>query len=716
VSVSAVAAGLCAALLTGQLVTAAGAAAAEACSTSSGAGGAYTVTLCVTAPDGALSAAVPLSATATVEPGSSPTPPSVEKVVFSYAGEYLLTDHDPEPGPAGSAMFGMTWRTDRTADGTGVLEAKLRLTDAYVTTTTTTVTLANGVTVPAANTRQFRVSAGTPVDPGQRFRLAAVGDGASGSPGEAAVVDLVASWRPNLLAYLGDVYERGSPHEFDNWYGPPGSPAGYGRFRAITNPVIGNHEYLTPGGAGYFDYWDNIPHYYSYDAAGWHFVALDSSAELGQLHPGSAQYEWLAADLGANRARCTVVYMHHPRFSVAEGGGRPRLSDVWSLLAARRVTLAIAGHAHSYERWTPLDGSGSPDAGGVTQLVAGAGGYEVVPGVRNDARLASAAAVSGALRLDLGSDDVAFSYVDTTGRVMDAGAIGCKSTGDPLPPTTPTGLLASARSSTTATLAWQPSTDQYTSVDGYTVRRDGVVVATLGAASTSYVDNALTPGTTYTWTVDAFDPSRNYSAQSAPAALTMPAAAAPSVSSRALLRQLVRAKEHRRGYDRRKFRSWTDADRDGCTTRNEVLVAEATRPPTIRPGCGLTGGRWFSWYDGVTTGRRPALRVDHLVPLREAWESGAHRWRTRTRRQLTNDLGYGASLTVVSAKSVRAKGSAEPHRWMPPRPRARCGYLAQWVAVKWRWRLRVDADERRFLARRLSACDWPTVERPGRPG
>ncbi|MGH8894073.1 MAG: hypothetical protein ACRDWY_12340 [Actinomycetes bacterium] len=86
-----------------------------------------------------------------------------------------------------------------------------------------------------------------------------------------------------------------------------------------------------------------------------------------------------------------------------------------------------------------------------------------------------------------------------------------------------------------------------------------------------------------------------------------------------------------------------------------------------------------------------------------------------SRRQLANDLGYPSALTAVSARADRAKGSAEPQRWLPPRRAARCGYVAQWVAVKWRWRLRVDGVERRFLARRLEACGWPSVPQPERP-
>lgn len=671
----------------------------------------YTVRVCLLTPDSGATLSGEVAVAARVEiVAATVAPPAVSKVIFKYRDEYLLSDNDAEPG---TSEYRLAWRTTRMVDGAGTFEVKARLSDAVESSHLVPLTLANGVTAPPVNPRSFQVRQGTSPAAGARFRLAAVGDGSDGSVREEQVVDQIASWSPNLLAYLGDVYERGSAYEFDNWYG---NPRGYGRLAGITNPTVGNHEYLIPGAAGYFDYWDNVPHYYSFDVAGWHVVSIDSNQEFGQLRPGTPQYDWLAADLGANRSRCTIVYMHHPRWMTAPVGSRTSLSDIWSLLADRRVTLLLAGHAHRYERWQPLSRSGAVDPRGVTQLIAGAGGHKVTPPEFADTRVASTANEMGALRLDLGTDDVEFSYLTATGEVRDAGSIGCKSTGDPLPPTTPTGLLVSPTSSTTAQLSWNPSTDQYSSVAGYRVRRNGVVVATLGPQTTTYTDTGLTSGQTYTWTVDAFDTSENYSPQSNPATTTMPAAAITLVSSRPLLRALpVRAETGGR-YTRSKFPTWSDADGDTCDTRAEVLVAEAVKPPTLLPTCRLTGGRWYSRYDGVSTTDRSVLGIEHLVALKEAWQSGARFWTSATRRTFANDLAYRPALNVATERVLRARGSAEPHRWLPPRASTRCSYVAQWVAVKWRWRLGVDLAEKRFLTRRLRACDWPRVEQPVRAG
>jgi hypothetical protein len=134
----------------------------------------------------------------------------------------------------------------------------------------------------------------------------------------------------------------------------------------------------------------------------------------------------------------------------------------------------------------------------------------------------------------------------------------------------------------------------------------------------------------------------------------------------------------------------------------------------VRTGCELRGGTWRSRYDGALRTGVGRLTVDHLVGLREAWESGASRWSRVARRQLANDLGYPSTLIAVTTASATAKGGREPRDWLP-RKAFRCSYLSQWVAVKWRWQLAVDPSERRFLKARLSSCGWPSVRLPTRP-
>jgi hypothetical protein len=103
-----------------------------------------------------------------------------------------------------------------------------------------------------------------------------------------------------------------------------------------------------------------------------------------------------------------------------------------------------------------------------------------------------------------------------------------------------------------------------------------------------------------------------------------------------------------------------------------------------------------------------------LVPLAEAWRSGANRWTAGTRTRYANDLRYSATLIAVTAHANRSKGDQEPQDWLPVRHRYDCTYVANWVAVKWRWHLAIDGAEKRFLTSTLSDCGWPKVRHTSR--
>ena len=181
-------------------------------------------------------------------------------------------------------------------------------------------------------------------------------------------------------------------------------------------------------------------------------------------------------------------------------------------------------------------------------------------------------------------------------------------------------------------------------------------------------------------------------------------AAVPAASSTSLLNRLPVKLERPAGYQRSKFVHWTDADHDGCDTRAEVLITEATRKPRAAGGCRLIGGKWTSVYDGKVFTDASRLDVDHMVPLNEAWQSGAWRWTPATRKAFANDLGYTGSLIGVSATTNRSKGDQQPGEWNPPNPRARCRYYGTWVNVKYRWGLSVDPVEKATLTRYLKTC------------
>lgn len=154
------------------------------------------------------------------------------------------------------------------------------------------------------------------------------------------------------------------------------------------------------------------------------------------------------------------------------------------------------------------------------------------------------------------------------------------------------------------------------------------------------------------------------------------------------------AAEVRDGYSRSLFPHWVDADRDGCNTRYEVLDTESENAITCSD---VSGGRWFSYYDRVSWTDPGRIDIDHMVPLAEAWDSGAHGWTTEVRREYANDLGAFYSLVGVTDTVNQSKGAQDPSTWMPTYDK--CRYLRDWVSVKHRWRLTVDATERsRMLA------------------
>jgi hypothetical protein len=207
---------------------------------------------------------------------------------------------------------------------------------------------------------------------------------------------------------------------------------------------------------------------------------------------------------------------------------------------------------------------------------------------------------------------------------------------------------------------------------------------------------------------------------SAGALLATPATAAGADAGAANARMPLRdaiaalrvADEDRAGYDRSAFRHWIDADKNGCNTRAEVLIAEAVLPPTIGDRCALTGGRWYSYYEDAYVDGAAALDVDHMVPLAEAWDSGASAWTPKQREDYANDLTQPRALVAVTAKWNRQKADQDPSTWLPPYEGARCTYLTDWVTVKTKYDLTLDPTEQATLQRLATACPNVPVE-PG---
>ncbi|HEX2772229.1 MAG TPA: HNH endonuclease family protein [Micromonosporaceae bacterium] len=157
-----------------------------------------------------------------------------------------------------------------------------------------------------------------------------------------------------------------------------------------------------------------------------------------------------------------------------------------------------------------------------------------------------------------------------------------------------------------------------------------------------------------------------------------------------------------RGYSRQRFPHWRDIG-PNCDVRDAVLRRDGAGIKTY--GCNVVDGRWLSVYDNRTLSDPADVDVDHMVPLANAWRSGADEWTDARRGDFANDLTR-PQLIAVSASSNRAKGDQDPSQWKPPNRDAWCQYAKDWVEVKYFWRLSVTTRERAALADMLETCEW----------
>jgi acid phosphatase type 7 len=193
----------------------------------------------------------------------------------------------------------------------------------------------------------------------------------------AATAKLIESARPVAVLTLGDEqYPSGALDSFMAGYDKT-----WGAFKAITRPAPGNHEYHTPGAAGYFAYFgasagDPRTSYYSFDLGAWHLISLDANCKnAGGCDAGSPEVTWLSQDLAAHHASCTLAFWHQPRFSSGPHHSDPTYDAFWRALYAAHADLVLNGHDHDYERFAPQSPDAKADqAAGITEIVAGTGG------------------------------------------------------------------------------------------------------------------------------------------------------------------------------------------------------------------------------------------------------------------------------------------------------------------------------------------------------
>ncbi|GAA3072278.1 HNH endonuclease family protein [Streptomyces glomeratus] len=189
-----------------------------------------------------------------------------------------------------------------------------------------------------------------------------------------------------------------------------------------------------------------------------------------------------------------------------------------------------------------------------------------------------------------------------------------------------------------------------------------------------------------------------FNGPTASAALPTPVSGA---TARSYLAQLTVATENRTGYQRSLFPTWITIS-GTCNTREYILKRDGTNVVTDS-SCAATSGSWYSPYDGATWTAASDLDIDHLVPLAEAWDSGASKWTTAQRQAFANDITR-PQLLAVTDNVNQAKGDQDPATWMPSRTAYRCTYVRAWVQVKYYYNLSVDSAEKSALQNYLAGC------------
>jgi len=273
---------------------------------------------------------------------------------------------------------------------------------------------------------------------------------------------------------LGDnVYPDGTASQFSDCYGPT-----WGRHKNRTKPVPGNHDYHVNGASAYYNYFgaaagDPSKGYYSYNLGAWHIIALNS--EVG-YQAGSAQEQWLKADLAANQSVCTLAYFHHPRFSSGQHGNITRMQPFWQALYDDGADVIVNGHDHTYERFAPQNPNGQADSSrGIREFVVGTGGSGLypIPSIQPNSQVRNNTTY-GVLKLTLHTTSYDWQFIPIAGQTFtDSSSSNCVGASGPAPTATrtPTSGVGPTATRTRTPTAGPTATRTRTPTPGPTATR-----------------------------------------------------------------------------------------------------------------------------------------------------------------------------------------------------------------------------------------------------
>jgi hypothetical protein len=253
--------------------------------------------------------------------------------------------------------------------------------------------------------------------------------GECGPSGDEETAKLLDGIGGTIFTVGNNVYPNGSAGQYAMCYG-----TSWGRFESRTRPAAGNVDWQTEGALGYRGYFGPAATnadgktWYSYDLGRWHVVVLDSTcARTGGCDGASPEGRWLATDLAANHARCTVAIWNQPRFSSGEHGNDLEVEPFWQALYSAGADIVVNAHDHDYERFKPLTPAGVVDIEkGIREFVVGTGGTPLGtfgPSKTNSDIRASVS--QGVLKLTLHPGGYDWQFIPTSGAFSDSGSAPC---------------------------------------------------------------------------------------------------------------------------------------------------------------------------------------------------------------------------------------------------------------------------------------------------
>ena len=254
-------------------------------------------------------------------------------------------------------------------------------------------------------------------------------------PGDDSTALLLDTLEGVVVALGDNAYLNGTLDDYNNCYAPT-----WGRHKARTRPVPGNHDYNTPDATGYYGYFgaaagDPAKGYYNFTLGSWLVIVINTGTDVpSNYEAGSPQEQWLRGVLAASSQQCVLAMMHHPRFSTVKDRSPITYytEAIWNALYEYGADLVLTGHDHTYQRYAPQKPDGTrDDAFGIRQITNGAGGGETLYSWADPVPTGSNIEVRnntthGVLKVTLRSGGYDWKFVPSSGASFtDAGSGNC---------------------------------------------------------------------------------------------------------------------------------------------------------------------------------------------------------------------------------------------------------------------------------------------------